>query len=259
MSDLHLEFQTYDIPHLDTDSKTVLVLAGDIHIKDRAETSSWLEDLSKRFFHIIRILGNHEHYRSTLEVTAQKIKDAVAAKNLHNVSVLDNESVTLISINGPIHFVGSTLWTDFNKADPITMYASAALSDYKLIRWDNYNRKLSAQYILGQHREAKRFIIDAVSNNIFPTVVVSHHAPHDYSVGAQYKNDYHMNGCYRSDLSDIMLDHPHIKLWVHGHMHDQVDYTIGDTRVICNPRGYLPDEPNDDFNPTFLVSVNDVQ
>ena len=28
------------------------------------------------------------------------------------------------------------------------------------------------------------------------------------------------------------------KLIVHGHTHRRMDYMLGDTRVICNPRGY---------------------
>ena len=28
------------------------------------------------------------------------------------------------------------------------------------------------------------------------------------------------------------------KLWIHGHMHNRSDYMIGDTRIVCNPRGY---------------------
>jgi hypothetical protein len=53
-----------------------------------------------------------------------------------------------------------------------------------------------------------------------------------------YKSDYHMNGAYHSDLSEIMLDNTHIKLWTHGHTHHCFDYVIGETRVVCNPRGY---------------------
>jgi Icc-related predicted phosphoesterase len=30
----------------------------------------------------------------------------------------------------------------------------------------------------------------------------------------------------------------HSELWVHGHIHDRSAYTIGATRVICNPAGY---------------------
>jgi hypothetical protein len=48
-----------------------------------------------------------------------------------------------------------------------------------------------------------------------------------------------MNGGYHSDLSEFILDHPEIVLWTHGHTHELFDYTIGDTRIVCNPRGYI--------------------
>jgi hypothetical protein len=35
-----------------------------------------------------------------------------------------------------------------------------------------------------------------------------------------------------------MLDHPEIRVWTHGHTHDEFKYTIGETTVVCNPRGY---------------------
>jgi hypothetical protein len=47
-----------------------------------------------------------------------------------------------------------------------------------------------------------------------------------------------MNGGYSSDLSAFILDHPQIKLWTHGHTHEDFDYMIGSTRIVCNPRGY---------------------
>jgi hypothetical protein len=62
-----------------------------------------------------------------------------------------------------------------------------------------------------------------------------------------------MNGGYRSELSEFILDHPQIKLWTHGHMHDPFDYMIGTTRVVCNPRGYAGhDEQADVFQLKFL-------
>ena len=42
-------------------------------------------------------------------------------------------------------------------------------------------------------------------------------------------------------------------LWVHGHVHDAFDYTIGRTRVLANPRGYR-DEARD-FTPDLVVEV----
>jgi hypothetical protein len=55
-----------------------------------------------------------------------------------------------------------------------------------------------------------------------------------------------MNGGYHSELSEFILDHPQIKLWTLGHMHDPHSYYIGDTYVVCNPRGYLGADPNAD-------------
>jgi hypothetical protein len=34
------------------------------------------------------------------------------------------------------------------------------------------------------------------------------------------------------------MDHPQIKLWTHGHTHEDFDYMVGSTRIVCNPRGY---------------------
>ena len=69
-------------------------------------------------------------------------------------------------------------------------------------------------------------------------VVVTHHTPSFQSMHPMYANDGLMNGGYHSELSEYILDRPQIKLWTHGHTHNSFDYTIGDTRVVCNPRGY---------------------
>lgn len=48
-----------------------------------------------------------------------------------------------------------------------------------------------------------------------------------------------MNGAYASSLDFFIDDHPQIVLWVHGHTHETFDYEIGNTRIFCNPRGYI--------------------
>jgi hypothetical protein len=69
-------------------------------------------------------------------------------------------------------------------------------------------------------------------------VVVGHHAPSKLSTHPRYQNDTLMNGGYSSSLDFFIEDHPQIKLWTHGHTHETFDYVIGETRVVCNPRGY---------------------
>lgn len=44
-------------------------------------------------------------------------------------------------------------------------------------------------------------------------------------------------------------------LWVHGHMHNSVDYRVGATRVVTNPRGYAGHEINPNFNPQLVIEI----
>ena len=48
-----------------------------------------------------------------------------------------------------------------------------------------------------------------------------------------------MNGGYSSELDDFIQDRPQIKLWTHGHTHEDFDYQIAGCRILCNPRGYI--------------------
>jgi hypothetical protein len=72
-----------------------------------------------------------------------------------------------------------------------------------------------------------------------------------------YAHETLMNGGYHSDLSEFILDHPQIKLWTHGHTHVPFDYMIGETRVVCNPRGYENDGYSEDtgWNPNILLEI----
>lgn len=77
-------------------------------------------------------------------------------------------------------------------------------------------------------------------------VVCTHHAPSKGSEHPRYKHDTLMNGAYNSVLDEYILDHRQIKLWTHGHTHEDFDYMIGTTRVVCNPRGYIDYEQRAD-------------
>jgi Icc-related predicted phosphoesterase len=45
------------------------------------------------------------------------------------------------------------------------------------------------------------------------------------------------------------------KLIVHGHTHEACDYMIGDTRVVCHPRGYPKETPYYDAYKPLIVEV----
>ena len=42
---------------------------------------------------------------------------------------------------------------------------------------------------------------------------------------------------YYNQLDDLIMD-SNIDCWVHGHVHEQQYYKIGNTKIIANPRGY---------------------
>ena len=45
------------------------------------------------------------------------------------------------------------------------------------------------------------------------------------------------SGSFVSDLSEMIEKHKPA-VWVHGHLHQTYDYEVGETRIVCNPRGY---------------------
>lgn len=260
VSDLHLEFSDINIKN--DEGCDVLILSGDIMVAEdlynHPETSYGmysnvnLEDLGRRqqtalrfrdflkrvsfqFPHVIYVAGNHEFYHGkwmrTLEVLAEE-----CAKH-PNIYFLERGSKTIDDVT----FIGSTLWTDMNKGDPITLHAVRdMMNDYRIIRkeLEGYTNLKPHDTVI-RHRQTLDYIKSVVAergNEKF--VVVGHHSPSFQSVHEQYKGEYLMNGAYHSSLEDFIMDRPQIKLWTHGHTHHAFDYMIGETRVVCNPRGY---------------------
>jgi len=100
---------------------------------------------------------------------------------------------------------------------------------------------LSPQDALEDHKAMMRFLEDSYTDTPpwMNVIVCGHHAPSKLSEHPKYKHDKLMNGAYNSKLDAFILDRPGIKLWTHGHTHEDFDYMIGSTRVVCNPRGYI--------------------
>ena len=271
VSDLHLEFS--DVTIENEHNYDVLILGGDIMIaqnlhefaaddpvlpgsytqRGKAERfRNFLGRVSQAFPHIIYIAGNHEFYHG-------KWPDAIdwlraEASVFPNVYFLEMETKEI----NDIVFVGATLWTDMNRGDGATMsICRSQMNDYHVVRDSakNYS-KLHPITTLGRHRESLAYIKSVVESD--PNrryVVVGHHAPSPQSTHPRYANDIHINGAYRSDLTEFILDHPQIKLWTHGHTHNVCDYMVGSTRVVCNPRGYEGFEADSGWNPEIILEV----
>jgi Icc-related predicted phosphoesterase len=103
-----------------------------------------------------------------------------------------------------------------------------------------------------KHVETRDFIADELQKRRGQrTVVITHHAPSPRSIAGEFRHD-PLSACYASDLEDLIRETVPT-LWVHGHVHYRNDYTIADTRIISNPRGY-PGE-NTGFEPAFVVEI----
>lgn len=266
-SDLHLDCGYQELPGGD-----LLILAGDIcEVRDfrKEYHDTKLIDRKPGFYkiydffyhecakynHVIYIMGNHEHYGGKYHQTYDALKSYLPS----NVKLMEDEYV----IHDDVLFVCSTLWTDFNRGDPITLFdAKHHMNDYRKIttkygsNGDNeYYHKMLPEYVYRVHRQSKKFITDCVEQyRDMKKVVVTHHAPSFQSIDPMYAGLHHMNGLYASELSNIMLDYS-INYWVHGHTHTPVDYTVGTCRVISNPRGYVGYEDTSKFKPDFTFEL----
>lgn len=255
-SDVHLEFGDLNF---DNDSGAdVLILGGDICVAaDIGQRDSlnimgehyksnrfhdFFQRCCERFPHVIFIVGNHEHYHGDFARTVPHFKEVLSY--LPNLHILEKETWTLDDIT----FIGGTLWTDMNKRSVRTLHEiSRMMNDFRCV--DNsarssdqrgWNPRFSTTDAADDHDamlEYIRLTIEGRWDQKF--VVVGHHSPSRLSTHPRYADQHIMNGGYSSELDDFILDHPQIKLWTHGHTHEDFDYMIGSTRILCNPRGYI--------------------
>lgn len=242
-SDLHLEFLDYAAPQ--SAKADVVVLAGDIHTKARG--IAWA---AKTFScPVIYVPGNHEYYSGSLGHTLDKMKAAAQGTHVH---LLHDEEVV---IDG-VRFLGGTLWTDFRLTgnEPLAQWdAQQRLNDYKRIRTASFQKALPKNF-LAAHARTRNFLWEKLETaHSGRTVVVTHHAPSGESIPQHYRGD-SLSAAYASSL-EAMMGADKVALWVHGHIHDSLDYDVHGTRVVCNPRGYAPGHLNPDFNPELVLEV----
>jgi predicted phosphodiesterase len=257
-SDIHLEFG--DIVLENKEKADILILAGDICVaKDCAKANyigerfqAFFQRVSFQFPKVIYIMGNHEHYTGDFLNSKDLLQKMFDDLGLTNITLLEKETLTIDDVT----FIGGTLWTNMNKRDPLTMWhAGQSMNDYKEIKnsahgysGGGYMSRLQPEDTLKDHDVMLDYIGLVVEGKLDQKfVVVGHHAPSFSSVSPVYQNDTLMNGNFYSDLTEFIMDRPQIKLWIHGHMHNNSDYMIKGTRVVCNPRGYSGYETRADY------------
>ena len=250
LSDLHNEFDVFAPPHCDAD---VVVLAGDIDLGSKG--IEWADSTFSQ--PVIYVSGNHELYRGVWQEVPGAL--ALAGQGSNRIHLLENSAVVI----NEVRFIGATLWTDFNLFGVENRNAAIEVSldimaDYRAIKFRSVEglRRLHPADTIEVHQASRIALANLLSQPFEgPTVVVTHHLPHWGSVHARWREAASSAG-FASDLEDLILEFQPA-LWIHGHTHDSCDYHVGETHVICNPRGYVRDGvlENDNFIGDLTVEL----
>ncbi len=244
LSDLHVEFGDFVIPDVGAD---LVVLAGDTHVGSRGVR--WVLD-QELGVPAIYVLGNHEFYRNRFPGLIEALKHETAGTN---VLVLENDAFDF----GGFRFFGCTLWSDmafFGDASAAMAYADGGMNDYHQIRSSRDNKVLTPEETVAWHRDSVEKLVDFLeSGDPERSVVVTHSCPSIRSIPERFQ-DHPLVPAFASNLEDIILNYQP-RLWIHGHTHDSFDYRIGRTRIICNPRGYVPKADNPEFEEGMVIEL----
>ncbi|QFU14759.1 metallophosphoesterase [Microvirga thermotolerans] len=255
LSDLHRDvgpaWAPATIPQAD-----VAVIAGDIG-EGLVDSIAWAGETIRPHMPVLMVAGNHEFYRSELPAELARGRAAAAERGIH---LLENDSVVI----GRVGITGCTLWTDYALDGavlrPLAMEsARRGMNDHRRIAWATKPqwRRFRPEEAAALHAASRAYLREVllgdlrVADDLVSRVVITHHAPSRRSVTPQFAKSA-LNPAYASDLEPL-IEAAAPTLWVHGHMHASVDYRIGGTRVVCNPKGYGTE--NNKFDPALVVEV----
>lgn len=220
--------------------------------------------------HILYILGNHEFYdkRNEIYYTNNKYtyltnqyyinKDSYnntlkkwleIEKKIKELHILHKKEFVYKNIR----FLGTTLWTNFDKKIENTEIAFNTLVDYRYITYNN--NYLTPHDVFNFHIKEKKWLEKKLSDknkNIIKTVVISNHVPTYSCIPYVYYKNYN-NFLYTSNLDSLIKKHK-IDYWFHGHVHMSVNMIHLNTHFICNPKGFFEKE-NPFFNYNFIIDI----
>lgn len=233
ISDLHIDINPdFSLPLMGGEAQQVLIIAGDICpfiFNEGKAFDRFLVSMQDRFKEVIWIEGNHEFYGSVFDYNAYHPTEFY----------LDGYS-----------FLLSTLWTDFDNENPLSMVnCKRSLNDFRVIYRNQDKETIRPADVVEFHKKDKEFLVRKLQNIDGKLIVVTHHGPSYRSVDDCYRGS-KINGGFVSNLDEIvaMAD-----LWIHGHSHTVKDYSVGDCKVICNAYGYHWE--NTGFDPFKVVEV----
>jgi Icc-related predicted phosphoesterase len=250
MSDLHLEFSAAEYPEISQEAD-VIILAGDTAVTPR-DLQFYVGTIRmETAAPIIVVLGNHEYYGHQL--VSVPLDYIVALSKIDDVYMVERGAAHI----GNVRFFGATLWSFI--PDGLAVKIAKDIEDYHSIynedpEFEKHPSCVTPTQTVQKWRDSVKFLDDALGRKFDGlSVIVTHYAPSINSVVSEYVGD--PVGCaFYSDL-DYLIEKHQPRLWVHGHMHQMRAYRIGDTQVLCNPRGYPFEALNTGFINNFIYEI----
>jgi predicted phosphodiesterase len=238
MSDLHVEFHADAgasfVESLDPTGIDVVVLAGDIAVSTEIPAALGLFCRHFRPAQVLYVHGNHEFCGSNIPEVHELTRQV--ARRHRNLRWLETRTIKLQGHR----FLGATLWFPRH---PNSEFNREYLNDFFQIQ--DFEPR-----VYEQNRRTVQWLRRVVRPG---DVVITHHLPTPNAVAPQFA-DNPLNPFFVCDVEDI-IQKKRPALWIYGHTHGSADFQLGDTRLVCNPLGYVGDEQNAEFDDRCVVAI----
>lgn len=255
LSDIHLEHGHYDYrpPKGGVD---LVVIAGDLGAPMGTPNtpSIVVEKRVDKFLRactavapVVFVPGNHDFMgREYLDRVKEFCSWMDRYPGLH---VLMGQSVTIAGVK----IAGATLWSDFSWC-AVGMRELLTVPDFHHIQV--VGQRLTPDKMAALHRQDRAALLNEIADGA--DVVVTHFLPCPESIHPRFARST-LNSYFCTDQRSVMHDAEGLgrapRLWIHGHTHHPVDVQVGQTRVVCNPRGY-PFEKSG-YNSKLVIELPD--
>jgi len=265
LSDLHVDvndfYPKYKSLQL-TDNDVFTIVAGDT----AGSPEIAIDWIQKNVQKGLVISGNHIVYSGGKRpIQDLKQQMALAFPKESPITYLDHMTGVMSKEIDDILFVGTTLYTDYTlspdiPAENAMRYAgsrSLGLNDF-CIGYTKSQDKIRPiippdyrRWFIESKKEMTRIIETNPNKEV---VVITHHCPSERCCTDEWNL---LNPSYASNLENFIKEHPNIKLWIAGHVHQRKNFKIENCLVLMNPRGYEFEWEALRFNPNTFVETKD--
>lgn len=201
---------------------------------------------------ILALFGNHEWYGLDMDKHEEDLREEASYAG---VTLLDRERIPF----GEWTILGCTLWSNFalhGEANAVHAANECGKSINDFRRISIGGRLMTPQDAIRMYERDHAWLDEELAIcDPEKTIVMTHFGPHPNSTHPMYKvgGSAHLNPYFSNNSGLIEKYQP--ALWVHGHTHQRLAYTVGRTRVVCNPRGYSNERQEWPFDPGLILKA----